>query len=566
MAIIGIDLGTTNSAVAIWKDGKAQLVPNSLGDILTPSAVSISDNGDVLIGMAARERQSTHPNSTATGFKRIMGTDQKLILSGKSFLPEDLSSRVLLSLKNDAELILGEAVEEAIITVPAYFNDKQRRVTRRAAEMAGIQSCRLLNEPTAAALGYGIHQMDDELPFLIFDLGGGTFDISIVEIFDGIIEVRSSSGDPRLGGIDFNETIAFLGLNKVNEEFTALMNDAAFKSVIMESSERTRRQLSEQEEALFRFVWEGQQYSETITAAEFEKQAEPLLTRLKEPILRSLRDSKLRADMLGEIILVGGATRMPIIKKAITRLFGRFPNHNLHPDHAVALGAAVQAGLKSKDAALEEIRMTDVCPFSLGVDSTEQDQYGGFHTGVFVPIIERNRPIPSSVSYPFTTIDDNQKYVTFGIYQGESRRSSENIKLGEVDIKVPPKKAGHVQIQCRFSYDVSGLLEVDMLVPETGVSEQLLIGDDTLDDKELKTRRKMLEKLKIHPREEEKNTVLLARCLRLYESLIGEQRQYVGQLITGYEAVLDKQDQREIAEAYQTVQKQLDEIEGERYL
>ncbi|GAB5482773.1 MAG: molecular chaperone HscC [Parasphingorhabdus sp.] len=566
MALVGIDLGTTNSAVAVWRDGQSELIPNSMGDLLTPSAVSISEDGELFVGMIARERQSTHPDCTATGFKRLIGTEHKFNLAGRSYTPEDLSSRLLHSLKTDAEIALGETIDEAIITVPAYFNDKQRRATQRAADMAGLKVGRLLNEPTAAALGYGIHKLDDDSPFLVFDLGGGTFDVSIVEIFEGIIEVRSSSGDPRLGGIDFNELIAFIGMNKFDEDFSESMNDPALKTIVMEASERTRRTLSDADEATFRFVWQGKEYSEIITTLEFEKNAEPLLTRLKEPILRSLRDGNLRADMLGEVILVGGATRMPIIRKVITRLFGRFPNHSLHPDHAVALGAAVQAGLRAKDSALEELRMTDVCPFTLGVDTTERDQFGGMHFGVFAPIIERNRPIPSSVVRPFSTLEDNQRQVTFGIYQGEARNVADNVKLGMVDMKVPPKLAGEIEIQCRFSYDVSGLLEVDVTVPETGQTKQMLIGQDVLDDNELQSRREILEKLKIHPRKETRNSAVISRGKRLYESLIGEMREHVGQLITGFEAVLDKQDQRAIEAAYEEVQQQLDQIEGERYL
>tara|TARA_R110001599_G_scaffold340157_1_gene560208 strand:+ start:1045 stop:2823 length:1779 start_codon:yes stop_codon:yes gene_type:complete len=564
--IVGIDLGTTNSAVGIWRDGKAELIPNSVGDLITPSAVSVDDKGTVLVGVAARERQPIDPDNSAVGFKRLIGTEQQLKLRGKFYKPEDLSALVLRSLKADVEAHIGEAVTEAVITVPAYFNDKQRRATQRAADMAGFKKSRLLNEPTAAALGYGIHELDQEEPFLVFDLGGGTFDVSIVEIFDGIIEVRSTAGDPRLGGIDFNQALALDMLKKFGDELMADRDLPGFQSIMLEAAERCRRALSDSGEASFRVVWKEKVYETQITTAAFEESVAPLITRLKEPVLRSLRDGGLRAEMLSEVIMVGGATRMPVVRQAVTRLFGRFPNHSLHPDHAVALGAAVQAGLLGKDAALDEIRMTDVCPFTLGLDTTERDQFGTLHAGVFAPIIERNRTIPASKEQEFSTLEDNQPLVNFGVYQGESRNVAENIKLGQLSIKVPRKPAGEVAIKCRFSYDVSGLLEVDITIPMTGETKQYLFGNDMLDDDELAKRRKILEKLKVHPRDDVVNAALLARATRCYESLIGDERNYVGQMILTFEGALQKQDGRLIEQVRGDVSSALDEIEGERYL
>jgi len=564
--IVGIDLGTTNSAVAVWRDGKSILIPNSIGDMLTPSAVSMSDKGEVLVGMAARERQATHPHLTATAFKRYMGTQQTVKLGGETFSAEDLSALVLRALKADAEAWLGETVESAVITVPAYFNDRQRKATRRAGEMAGLKVERLLNEPTAAALAHGIHEKEDKQPFLVFDLGGGTFDVSIVEIFEGIIEVRASAGDNRLGGEDFNDIL----IDLVRARFPALAGDASdsrLREIMRAAAERTRRALTGVEAAPFSFVWNGEAYETEVTGAAFEEAGAALIARLRDPVLRSLRDSGIVSDSLSEVILVGGSTRMPVVRRAVTRMFGRFPGTGIDPDHAVALGAAVQAGLRARDAALDEIRLTDVCPFTLGVDTTEFDRNGRMHHGMFSPIIERNTVIPASRVHPFSTIQDNQRAVQFGIYQGEARNVAANVKLGEVSVPVPPRPAGTVRIDCRFSYDASGLLEVDVTVPETGITRQLVICDEGApDEKDLAARREALAALKVHPREDAANAALLARASRCYESFLGERREHIGQLILAFETVIERQEPREIERARRDIEERLNALEGERFL
>ena len=565
--MVGIDLGTTNSAVAIWRDGEAVLIPNTLGDVLTPSAVSLADDGSLLVGAAARDRQPTHPERTATAFKRMMGTQKKIQLGRKSFSAEDLSALVLRSLVADAEAWLGEKVEAAIITVPAYFNDRQRKATRRAGELAGLRVERLINEPTAAALAHGIHEREDKHPFLVFDLGGGTFDVSIVEIFSGIVEVRASAGDNRLGGEDFNDALVDL----VRRRLPAVADkgsDSRLREVMRAAAERTRRALSDAGSAELAFVWEGEEHRLEITATEFEEAAAPLVARLRDPVLRSLRDSGIRSEDLSEIVLVGGATRMPVVRRAVTRMFGRFPAGTVHPDHAVALGAAIQAGLKMRDAALDEIRLTDVCPFTLGVDVAERDQFGVLHTGLFAPIIERNTVIPASRIHSFSTMADNQRRVRFGIYQGEARHVAGNVKLGEMTVPVPPRPAGEVQVDCRFSYDVSGLLEVDVTIPSTGVAKQLMICDDSdaPSDADVAKRREVLAALKVHPREAAPNAAALARAERCYESLLGDRRDFVGRLIDSFETVLQRQDPRGIETYRAELERALDEIEGERFL
>lgn len=567
--IVGIDLGTTNSAVAVWRDGAPQLIPNSLGDLLTPSAVGLSDEGRFLIGLPARERQPTHPKLTATAFKRYMGTQWKVSLGDQRFSPEELSSLVLSSLKADAEHWLGEPVERAVITVPAYFNDRQRKATRRAGELAGLKVERLVNEPTAAALAYGIHRLEEEAPFLVFDLGGGTFDVSLVEIFDGVIEVRASAGDNRLGGEDFNQVVIDLIRSRINpaDGFGEGGSDV-FRETLRAAAERARRTLSDQEVARVSLVWGGKTFETEITSDEFEACAADLISRLREPVLRSLRDSATKVDGLSEIVLVGGATRMPIVRRAVTRMFGRFPNASVHPDHAVALGAAVQAGLKARDAALDEVRLTDVCPFTLGVNTAEIDRNGRIRLGLFSPIIERNTVVPASRVRPFFTLKDNQEFVDFGIFQGEARDVAANIHLGSVRVPVPRKPAGHVRVDCRFSYDASGLLEVDVTVPETGATQQVVIVDqeDPAAGESLEARRQALAALKIHPRDDAANAAILARAGRCYEAFLGERRERISAMISEFQAVLDGQDPKLIASARKAMEAGLNQIEGERFL
>ncbi len=563
--IIGIDLGTTNSAVGIWHEGRAQLVPNSLGDLLTPSAVSLTDAGDVLVGRAARERQPTHPQLTATAFKRLMGTTQQVRLGRRSFGAEELSALVLRSLAADVEAHTGEKVGSTVITVPAYFNDRQRKATRRAGQLAGLEVERLINEPTAAALAYGIHERDDKDPFLVFDLGGGTFDVSIVEIFERIVEVRASAGDNRLGGEDFNEIVAELASQRLG--LTAPKGEESrLKELMRAAAERTRRGLTEADSAPFAVVWDGAAHETVVTAADFEDAAQPLIARLRDPVLRSLRDSNIRSEHLSEVVLVGGGTRMPIVRRAVTRMFGRFPNATVDPDHAVALGAAVQAGLRSRDAALDEVRLTDVCPFTLGVEVTDIDRTGRRINGIFSPIIERNTVIPASRVREFCTVADNQDKVTLNIYQGEARLVEANVKLGTLTVPLPRRPAGEVRIDCRFSYDVSGLLEVDVTVPETGTTRQAVIHDEDDKDQDLSARRRALAQLKVHPRDQAANTAALARATRCYEALLGEPRQRLGEIITDFEGVLDRQEPRAIEEARIILEEQLDHIEGQRFL
>jgi molecular chaperone HscC len=564
--IVGIDLGTTNSAVALWDGEAAQLVPNALGQMLTPSAVSVLPDGTTVVGQAALERMAAKDGATQVSFKRYMGTDHKLKLGRNTYSAEELSALVLASLRDDVAAQTGQVPSEVVITVPAYFNDKQRKATRRAGELAGLSVRRLINEPTAAALAFGLANRGEHEPFLVFDLGGGTFDVSIVEMFAGIVEVRASAGDNRLGGDDFNAALANALRARLDPDgLLDRLNPERARAMLLQAAERTRRVLSDKGEAEFALTVEDRRLAIPVTAADLETAAEPLLRRLRDPVVRALRDSQIDTASLSEVVLVGGATRMPVVRKAITRLFGRFPNSTVHPDHAVALGAAIQGGLIARDGGLEEVRITDVCPFTLGVDRSERDGRGNVMSGLFTPIIERNTPVPVSRVHYFQTMADNQRKVQFGIYQGEAREVSGNVQLGSLEIAVPPRPAGEVQVDVRFSYDSSGLLEVDVSIPLTGENRNVVLVDeeDRKDDAELERRRRALAALKVHPREDAANQALLARAERMWEDHLGDVRDAIGHWIIAFQGALETQDHRVIAQASADLAMQLDSLDAE---
>ena len=567
--LVGIDLGTTNSAVALWQDGAPQLVPNALGKELTPSAVSIAKGGQTYVGQAALDRMATHPGDTVTSFKRMIGTASTVTLAGTTLTPEDLSAMVLRSLADDVEAATGERPTAAVITVPAYFNERQRRATRRAGEIAGLEVKRLINEPTAAALAFGLADRGDREPFLVFDLGGGTFDVSIVEMFDGIVEVRASAGDNRLGGDDFDEVLVklvepLLVQDAGGRDKLAVVPADRRRALLHLAAERTRRALSTAEQADFTVVVDDTPLTTRVTTEAFEEAAAGLVKRLRDPVIRALRDCHIDVRTLSDIVLVGGATRMPVVRKALTRMFGRFPNATVHPDHAVALGAAIQAGLLSGGEGLEEIRITDVAPFTLGVGTSTFDQHGRLHDGIFAPIIERNTPVPVSRLEQFYTIADNQKEVALRIFQGEARDVNKNVKLGELTVPVPARPRGEVRIDVRFTYDTSGLLEVDVDVPATGQKRNLVIvdEDDKRTAKDIAASRKRLEKLKVHPRDEAENVAMLARAERAYEGFTGHVRDMIGGLLTEYQGALEKQDPRIIADAREALGQLLDQLDA----
>jgi molecular chaperone HscC len=563
--IVGIDLGTTNSLVAVWKDGGPRLVPNALGSFLTPSCVGIDTDGHVLVGEAARERLQTHPGLTAALFKRYMGSARVMRLGNRDFRPEELSALVLRSLKADAEAFLGEEVTEAVITVPAYFSDAQRKATRVAGELAGLRVERLLNEPTAAALAYGMHEGQRETQFLVFDLGGGTFDVSILEMFEGVMEVRASAGDNMLGGEDFASMIAELAFARGIPD--AARADASFMQRLAARAEAAKRELGAQGKASFEINWQGSQARVELDAEAFEKLSEPLLNRLWRPIERALRDARIRAADLDNVVLAGGATRMPMIRSLATRMFGRFPAVGLNPDEVVALGAAVQAGLKMKDKALDETVMTDVCPYTLGTEVVRSLEQGTIVEGYYAPIIERNTVVPVSKVQRFFPVHAQQREILITVYQGESRMVRDNIRLGEVKVAIEPGTPHANGVDVRFTYDVNGLLEVEVSVVATGETRRLVIesGQAHMSAADIARRLEALSALKIHPRDTLENRTLLARAERMYEQLLGTARDHVGQMIMRFEQVLATQDVRLISRDAAQFRDALKAIESDGY-
>ncbi|MFW3165469.1 molecular chaperone HscC [Pseudomonas syringae pv. syringae] len=559
--IVGIDLGTTNSLVAVWRDGSSELVTNALGETLTPSVVGLDDDGQILVGKAARERLQTHPEKTAALFKRYMGSAQEIRLGSATYRPEELSSLVLKSLKADVERAFGEPVTEAVISVPAYFSDAQRKATRIAGELAGLKVEKLINEPTAAALAYGLHQKEGETSFLVFDLGGGTFDISILELFDGVMEVRASAGDNFLGGEDFDQVMVehFVNLHRDEPDFpsTDLIAPA-----LRREAERVRRALGQDGSADFVLRHADREWRKTITQEQMSDFYAPLLNRLRAPAERALRDARIRVADLDEILLVGGTTRMPLIRKLAASLFGRFPSIALNPDEIVAQGAAVQAALKHRDAALEEIVLTDVCPYTLGIETITQVG-NRYESGHYLPIIERNSVVPVSRVKTVQTVSDDQEHVMVRIFQGESRMVKDNIALGELIIPIPKAKAGEVALDVRFTYDNNGLLEADVMTQLTGERHKLVIENNpgVMTPDEIQERLQVLEALKVHPREQQANTHLIARLERLYQECLGSDRELIDHWTTQFQHVLETQDELQISEIRKQLKQEVDTFE-----
>lgn len=561
MSIIGIDLGTTNSLVAVWKDGKATIIPNVLNKNLTPSIISVDENNQILVGDVAKERLITHPECTVANFKRFMGSDKKFKLGAYTFTPEELSSFILKRLKEDAESYLGEEVLEAVISVPAYFNDAQRKATKRAGELAGLKVERLISEPTAAAIAYGLHQEQDETQFLVFDLGGGTFDISILELFEGVMEVKSIAGDNFLGGEDFNKLLVeyFIETNKLDLKEL----DRKETSTIFKQAELCKKSLSNKEKATMTLRLGETTLETELDRSKFERLASDLIIKLRHPVERALRDADISPSEIEAVILIGGSTRMPLVRNVVSKMFNKLPYSNINPDEAVALGAAIQAALKEKNSDLKELVLTDVCPYTLGVEVANRMEGENYESGYFLPIIERNSPVPISKVEKLVTIRDNQTKISIKVYQGESRRVENNIALGELKVSVPRDKAGKEAVAVRYTYDINGLLEVEATILSTGIKETLIIENSpgSMTEEEIKERMLALKDIKIHPRDKTENRLLLARGERLYEESLGEMRDYIAKLLSEFERILSTQDSRLIEKNAKLLTERLDELE-----
>lgn len=558
MTIIGIDLGTTNSACGFWKDGQAQLIPNRLGEYLTPSVVGFDDDNAITVGRVAKERLISHSDRTVAVFKRLMGSNHRITIGSREFTAQELSSLVLRSLKEDAEHYLQESVTEAVISVPAYFNDNQRQATKMAGELAGLTVRRLINEPTAAAMAYGLHEKQ-EGTFVILDMGGGTFDVSILEFFDGVMEVHASAGDNFLGGEDFVEAMVsdVLAVHRIDR---GELSSQQRYNLYMQMETAKRR--VDGENKILHLELGNRQIEWPVTELWFEQIATPLLLRVKRPIETALRDSSIRAAEIDDVVLVGGATRMKLFRSTVSRLFGRFPSHSIDPDLAVAMGAAIQAGLQARDEALDDVVLTDVCPYTLGTEVVGPD---GVTPGYFLPIIERNSVVPTSIVRSVFTVSDQQKHVEVNIYQGENRLVEKNIFLGSLRVAVPPASKGKERVDIRYSYDMNGLLEVDVKVESTGKTYSKVIEQmpGALSDADKEKSMKRLAALKFHPRDQEENRALLARGERLYESSRGERREQIARIMGEFDRILNRQQSAEIKRAREQIEQILDELDAE---
>ncbi len=556
--MIGIDLGTTNSLCACFRGGEAVIIPNRLGQYLTPSVVSVDGEGTVYVGQTAKERAALYPLESASVFKRSMGTDREYTLSGKKFRAEELSALVLRSLKEDAEVYLGEAVTEAIISVPAYFNDLQRKATKRAGELAGLQVSRIISEPTAAAIACGMTGADQR--YLVFDLGGGTFDVSILELSGLVMEVHAIAGDNFIGGEDFTAVLAAMFLEKAVIAPESLDLRTAYH--VYKAAEECKCAFARQSEATMACTVEGAALEQTVTLAAYEKACAPLLEKLRRPIERSLRDAGIKLQEIDAVVLVGGATKLPVVRRFVTKLFGRIPASPVDPDQAVALGAALQCGMKQRSAEIRELVFTDVCPFTLG---TEVMAHNGLfdESGHYLPIIERNTTIPVSRTQTVYTAHDDQTRVNVKILQGESRLAGNNLLLGELSLPVPKGPRGQEAVDITYTYDVNSLLEVVVRVHSTGVERKVIIQNEQtkLSEEEAAQRLEALQYLKQSPREDEENRLALLRAERLYEEAEPRFRQSIDRAIMAFERALERQDKREIDAERRALQKILDAAE-----
>ena len=480
--IIGIDLGTTNSCVAVMEGGKPVVIPNSEGVRTTPSIVAFTKNGERLVGEPAKRQAVTNADRTISSIKRHMGTDYKVAIDGKNYTPQEISAMILQKLKADAEAYLGEKVTEAVITVPAYFNDAQRQATKDAGKIAGLDVKRIINEPTAAALAYGLDN-EKEQKIMVYDLGGGTFDVSIIEIGDGVIEVLSTNGDTRLGGDDFDNRITQWMVDEFKKtEGVDLSGDKMAMQRLKEAAEKAKKELSSSTTTNINLPFitataEGPKHLDmNLTRAKFDELTLDLIERTAVPVQNALRDAGITASELGKVLLVGGSTRMLAAQEKVKQLTGKEPSKTLNPDECVAIGASIQGGKLAGDAGAGDILLLDVTPLSLSIETMG---------GVATRLIERNPTIPTKKSQIFSTAADNQTAVDIHVVQGERQFARDNKTLGQFRLDgIPPARRGVPQIEVTFDIDANGIVNVSAKDLGTGKEQHITItsGSNMSDD------------------------------------------------------------------------------------
>lgn len=552
MAVIGIDLGTTNSLAAVWRNGCSELIPNAFGEVLTPSVVSVDEAGTVFVGKTAKERLISHPECTACVFKRFMGTEKVYKLGQKSYTPEELSSFVLRKLREDAENYLKETVTEAVVSVPAYFNNAQRDATKRAGELAGLVVKRIINEPSAAALACQHLYPEEETVELVFDFGGGTLDVSVVDCFDNIINVVSVSGDNHLGGCDFDRAMAEYFCREQGMELKKL--SLSEQAAVLKSAEACKIALSDAEQAEMTVHYGGETRTLFFDTEKMIQASAGIFKRLIEPLKQAVLGAELKWEDINRIILVGGSCNMPAVRLYLQHFLKKEAVFLGSPDTIVALGTGTYAGIKERKAEIRDMLLTDVCPFTLGVEIKD---------GVMSPIIERNSALPVSRSRKYVTISDFQKILRFAIYQGEAPVAEDNILLGEIEVPVPPALAEKEAAEVRFTYDINGILEVDARVLSTNETRHLVIIDrkNRMSQAQIQETLEEMQKLKIHPREREENAYLLSRCESLYAQAGSGLREFLLDQMQYFQFLLETQNDLKIKKGREYFTRALDAAE-----